>query len=208
MNKTRIDWPGLNYTWNPQCGCPRGCTYCVVRKRVWPRIRHLYGNNDYDKVTFLPEQLDRPKKIKKPSKFLVCFYSDIEYAKKVNMQKIIDVCTELERHTFMFLTKTTDSYHEYSFPKNAMCGLTITGEYFGKNFIEIVLHTKKHRPFLSIEPLLGSIPETDYLKFEQVIVGAQTGDGSIPPKQEWIQRVKDCVPAEKIYWKGNIRGYL
>jgi protein gp37 len=208
MNRTKIDWPGLDYTWNPQVGCSRGCPYCVVRQRVWPRIRHLYGNNDYDKVTFLPDQLFKPKEIKKPSKFFVDFYSDIEYSTRDNLQKTIDVCLKCERHTFMFLSKNTTSYYGFDWPANVMCGLTITGCQPGKDFTDVVLHKTKHRPFLSIEPLLGIIPKTDYSCFELVIVGAMTGKNAIVPQQDWIQSIKDNIPEEKIYWKKNIRGYL
>ena len=208
MNKTKIDWPGLDYTWNPQVGCERCCPYCVVRKRVWPRIRHLYGNNDFDKVTFLPEQLDKPKEIKKPSKFFVNFYSDIEYSTRENLQKTIDVCLECERHTFMFLSKNTTSYYAFDWPANVMCGLTITGGQPDTDFIDVILHQTKHRPFLSIEPLLGIIPKTDYSNFELVIAGAMKGAEAIIPKKEWIESVRDNVPADKIYFKKNIRRYL
>jgi protein gp37 len=75
-------------------------------------------------------------------------------------------------------------------------------------FTDTVLHKYRHRPFLSIEPLLGIIPKTDYTKFEIVIVGAMTGAGKIPPKPEWIESVRDNVPADKIYFKKNIRRYL
>jgi len=211
MNKTEIDWPGLDYTWNPQVGCERCCPYCVVRKRVWPRIRHLYGNNDYDKVTFLPEQLDKPKEIKKPSKFFVDFYSDIEYSTRENLQKTIDVCLECERHTFMFLTKNYTVYNGYSWPKNTMQGVTMECDRHilpQKQVVDTFLRSKYRRHFFSLEPLLGTLKTEIDNSVELVIVGAMTGAGAIIPKKEWIQSVRDNVPADKIYFKKNIRRYL
>jgi hypothetical protein len=35
----------------------------------------------------------------------------------------------------------------------------------------------------------------------QVIVGQMSGRGAIAPKREWVQSIKDNVPADRIYWK-------
>jgi len=32
MNRTKIDWPGLGYTWNPVIGCKRNCSYCYAKR--------------------------------------------------------------------------------------------------------------------------------------------------------------------------------
>ena len=108
----------------------------------------------------------------------------------------------------MFLSKNPVAYYGYDWPSNTMQGLTITGENFGLNFTDIVLQKRYPRPFLSIEPLLGNIPDADYSRFEKVIVGAMTGPKAVKPELEWVKSIKKNVPADKIYWKNNIKKYL
>ena len=90
-----------------------------------------------------------------------------------------------------------------------MQGLTLTcaqtQHYQGEN-IETI--TKYPRPFLSIEPLHGYLQILIPKEIELVIVGAETGRGAKPPRPEWIENIKVFVPADKIYWKKNIRQYL
>ena len=63
------------------------------------------------------------------------------------------------------------------------------------------------RPFLSIEPLLGSLA-VDVGGFERVIVGAMTGPGAVRPKPEWVESIKMNVPPEKLFWKSSMREFL
>jgi protein gp37 len=207
MNRTKIDWPGLNFTWNVITGCRRGCSYCYAR-----RIHERFYKTQFSDIVFHPGRLSDPDLYRKPaSKIFVSSMSVPEYWKREYMELIIDTIERKlwnRKHTFMFLSKNTNSYNGFYWPDNTMCGLTITGE-IGmeeRDFTNIILHKKKHRPFLSIEPLLGIIPKTDYSGFELVIVGAMTGKNAIVPQQDWIQSIKDNIPAEKIYWKKNIRG--
>jgi protein gp37 len=219
MQKTHIDWPNLDYLFHPVIGCKRNCSYCVVRNRVWPRIRHCYGDHDFDKVTFHPEQLKKPSLIKKPSTFFVGFYSDIEYWEKEWVEQIINVCRQNKKHTFMFLSKEPHSYRGFEWPGNTMQGLTETKIDNPVEQGEVMEMAYFLRPFLSIEPLLGEIKfsgECDFPKerikfpdiFKLVIIGAMTGPKAVVPKQEWIQSLRDNIPADKIYFKKNILKYL
>jgi DNA repair photolyase len=99
FSKTAIDWPNLDYTLHPQVGCRRNCSYCVIRNRVWPRVRQFYGNNDFNVVTELPEQLDRLHTVKKPSTFFVGFYTDIEYCSVKYMNHILDTLEKYPQRT-------------------------------------------------------------------------------------------------------------
>lgn len=211
FHKTNIDWPDLDYTLHPQVGCTRNCLFCVVRNRVWPRVRHLYGNNNFNVVTELPEQLDRLKTVSKPSTFFVGFYTDIEYCSVKYMCHILDVLETYPQHTFLFLTKEPLAYQGFDWPDNTRQGITITGseaterQYFKINYP--VVGQLPH-PFFSVEPLLGEIQFRVPDRVERVIVGAQTGRDSVEPKPEWIESVvKNCRP-EQVYWKKNIKPFL
>lgn len=209
MNKSKIDWPGLDYLWNPIVGCKRGCQWCVVRNRVWPRIRHLYGNNDFGVVTPLPERLDDPGKIKKSSTFFCGFYTDIRYCPPLYMLKILEKVRQYSQHTFMFLSKDVVSYPGYDWPENSMQGLTMTGEAVAcSQQLRIDVMTKLPRPWISIEPLLETLDVGIPEKFERVIVGAMTGKDAVPPSQAAIESIRKHCRPEVVHWKKNIKPFL
>jgi len=208
MRKTKIDWPGLDYLWNPVTGCRRECSYCVVRKRVWPRIKHCYGGHDFKNPTLQPDQFRRPASVKKPSTFFVGFYSDIEYWKREWLDDVLCTCNMNPRHTFMFLSKNYTAYDGFLWPQNTMQGLTVTKIELVEG-VDVAMMFKYPHPFLSIEPLLGYVRGgLKNTPIERIFVGAMTGAEAVVPKPEWIQSVKDNVPADKLHWKTNIRKYL
>ena len=111
----------------------------------------------------------------------------------------------------MFLTKHYPSYDGIAWPENTMQGVTIECDRAilpQEQVINTFLKIQNRRPFFSIEPLLGTLRVKIDERAERVIVGAMTGAGAVIPKPEWIQSIKDNIPADKIYWKKNIRGYL
>ncbi len=202
MTKTKIDWgiPGL-LTWNPITGCKSGCSYCYAR-----RIHERFNKTPFTEIVFHPERLGEPSGKMKPSTIFVGSMSDLEYWSTRKTEKVLWNCKQNPKHTFMFLSKDWQIYKYYKWPDNTMQGLTVTLEYYHKSDLEYMAFFP--RPWLSIEPLLGTINDKLPHRFERVIVGAMTGPGAVIPRPEWIQSIKDNVPAEKIYWKPSIRPYL
>ena len=216
MNRTRIDWPGLTHTFNPVTGCKRGCKWgsggCYAKKN-WDRLHRKREGCEFEEIRFHPERMDDLLWLgrqKKPLKIFVGSMSDIEYWERSTTIAIMNEIQHYQKHTFMFLSKSHLIYSEYSWPANTMQGLTLTC--LDDKDVEYkklrMMITENPRPFLSIEPLLGSLKNSLGRGFETVIVGAMTGAGKIKPQPEWIQSIKDNVPAEKIYWKKNIQEYL
>jgi len=209
MSKTAIDWPNLDYAWNPVIGCKRGCPYCVVRNRVWPRIKHLYGSGDFGKIELLSSQLEKPGTIKKPSTFFVGFYTDIEYWPMAFMEIVLDRIKTWSQHTFMFLSKRSKSYLGFKWPSNTLQGLTLTGqETADVQQRRIELLEKMPRPYLSMEPLVDTLDVNIPANFERVIVGAMTGSGAVPPTQSAIESIRSRCRPEVVYWKKNIKPFL
>ncbi len=206
LNKTKINWPWKPlYTWNPITGCKRNCWYCYAKKmrhRFWPNV-------PWDELMFFDERLEEPILYKKPVYIFVGSMSDICFWGKVWIDRILEVIKQCPQHTFIFLTKSPEFYQNYSWPDNCILGVTITGykgEIQYESYVKL-LETKHKRLFISIEPLLGILkyPFFSFIEyFEKVIVGQMTGAGAIKSKPEWIQSIKDNVPAEKLYWKQKL----
>lgn len=208
--KESIGW--ADYTWNPITGCKNTCKYCYAR-----RIHERFYKTPFTDIVFHDPRMQE-KMPKKASKIFVGSMSDIRYWKYDWLATVLNHCATFPMHTFMFLSKSINSwYRELPFwPSNTMQGFTMdchdTGirmslqEEVKANLVSLM--SKLKRPYLSIEPLLGTVPMCDYRGIELVIVGAMTGAGAVKPLPEWIQSVKDNIPADKIYWKSNIKKYL
>ena len=210
MQKSAIDWGvGQLWTWNVVTGCPRNCSvngkpYCYAH-----RIHERFYKTPFSDVVFHPERLF-DKMPTKPSHIFVGSMSDIQYWKPEWVNEIIQICRDCYGHTFMFLSKNPRSYFGFNWPNNCMLGLTITHS-SNLNDRALDFHTRKgmEHTFLSIEPLMGILNKCVYYgRMEKIIVGAMTGPGAIPPKLEWVQSVKDNCPADRVFWKPNIRKYL
>jgi protein gp37 len=202
--KKSIGW--ADYTWNPITGCKRGCEYCYAR-----RIHERFYKTPFSDIVLHQERLRDPDLTNKPpSKIFVGSMSDIQFWKTEDTVQILDLVKDTPNHTFMFLSKNPLSYAKFIWPENTMQGLTLTCDGLRQKYIVYAIE-QFPRPFISIEPLLGTLTtdiNTIFGGIELVIVGAMTGPGKIKPRPEWIQSIKDHVPTEKIFWKSNIKEYL
>lgn len=217
---TVIDWPGLTDTLNPLgWGClgpggtpdnPRICHYCyaaeIARKaREGGRIKVKCQKC----LNFEPHyHLDRLKGFtgKAPKTVFIQSMGDLfgDWVSPAAIQSVINFCIVRPQHTFMFLTKYIDGYLRFGFPPNTMQGVTVTTP---ESYAKIMFMKQFPRPYLSVEPILGVMPDLDYSIFEVVIVGAMTGPGAVKPEPEWIESVKANVPADKLFLKNNIKPY-
>lgn len=205
MNKTNIDWPNLDFTWNPATGCLRGCSYCYARK-----IHNRFNKTPFNKIEYHYNRINEPYNVKKSSTIFVGSMSDICYWNEYFMNCVLDVCVANYEHTFMFLTKNTIVYRRYKFPSNCMIGVTVT--HINDNTLEQPMSDMfQCKSYISLEPLLGNVTNYGLFCVEQyfdlIIVGAMTGPGAVKPKPEWIELLK-LLPQEKTYYKNNIKKYL
>ena len=204
MNRTAIDWPGLDYTWNPLMGCKHNCHYCYAKK-MNDRFKWI---PEWTEPVFFPERLEEPYKKKKPLKIFVGSMCDLfgEWVDIEWIDKVLIVARENPQHTFMFLTKNPVGYQGLSFPDNCQLGLTLTGTESAKNNMLDTFYFGNMGTyhFASIEPLLGSFKGVDLFIFDLVIVGKMTGQGAIKPKKDWIESIKH----PNIYYKNNIKPIL
>ena len=207
MNRTKIDWPELDYTWNPVVGCKTGCEYCYA-KRMNNRFKWI---PDWKEPRLFAERLNQPNKVKKQSRIFVGSMCDLfgPWISDLWIRTILEIVRLTPRHEFMFLTKYPERYKEFSFPDNVWLGTSVE-KWDGingvnvKRLIAMSGHNLNCRNFVSIEPLLGDWGDIYFPNFDLVIVGAMTGPGAIEPKKEWI----DSIDHFYIHYKDNIKKYL
>lgn len=56
--------------------------------------------------------------------------------------------------------------------------------------IDDLRETDAHIKFLSIEPLLGSLPKLDLTEIDWVIVGGESGPKARPMEEKWVLEIK------------------
>lgn len=211
LKKTNIDWPDLDYVFDPLIGCKNNCFggKCWAKKMNdrWKWIP------DFTKPVFKREKLEIPYKINEPSTFFVVSKGDL-FGKWIHsdiIRSVLKACADNPQHQFMFLTKNPKRYQYYQFTSNCWLGATMTGAESWQTQCDILNALQDAdiendcitKLFFSIEPLLGCLYNEIPSTFDLVIVGAMD-DGSIKPKKEWIESIKH----HNIHYKKNIKKYI
>lgn len=194
MNRTKIEW--TDYSWNPITGCSRRCPHCyawAMSKRL--RGRYGYPEDDPFKVTFHPDRLNAPYKLKKPSKIFVCSMGEI-FDKESHYGWIELIFASIKRnpqHTFQILTQCSEPLDQFLFPENCWVGVTVKNddEVYRIGELTLVEGESDHIvKFVSFEPLLERV--VPWLQgIDWVIIGAKTGHKPFKPPKDWIQTIID-----------------
>ena len=102
-------------------------------------------------------------------------------------------------HQFQVLTKRSERLRELAptldWPENVWMGVSVeNAEYTFR--IDGLRSTTAALKFLSIEPLLGSLPDLDLGGIDWVIVGGESGPGARPMAESWVRGIRDqCADA-------------
>ncbi len=201
--KTLIEW--TQSTWNPVTGCTKlslGCRHCYA-ERMAARL-HAMGNPRYRngfRVTLHRDQVGLPLRWTKPQMIFVNSMSDL-FHRGVPTDFVSDVFRVMEQashHTFQVLTKRAKRLaslaSDLPWPQNVWLGVSVeTADYVER--IEYLCEVPAAIRFLSLEPLLGPIPDLHLTGIDWVIVGGESGPGARPMRAEWAQSVRDqCIAA-------------
>lgn len=200
MKYSKIEW--TDATWNPSTGCNKvtaGCKNCyaeVMAKRLQAMGTPGYENGF--EFTLMPDRLETPKKIKKPTKFFVNSMSDLFHEKMPFdfLDKVFETIKDTPRHQYQILTKREDILEEYfrnrKVPNNVWLGVTVESSRT-KNRINILRNIDADIRFLSIEPLIEDVGILDLTNIHWVIVGGESGHRARPMKPQWaIDIQKQC----------------
>lgn len=200
MKYSKIEW--TDATWNPSTGCNKvtsGCKNCYAETMA-KRLQAM-GTPGYEngfEFTIMPDRLELPKKIKKPTKFFVNSMSDLFHEEMPfdYLDKVFKTIELTPIHQYQILTKRENILEEYfktrKVPKNVWLGVTVENSKT-KNRIDTLRNIDAEIRFLSIEPLIGNVGKLNLENIHWVIVGGESGHKARPMKPEWaIDIQKQC----------------
>ena len=211
---SRIEW--TESTWNPVRGCTRvseGCRFCYA-ERIAARFsgkglayegfaeNTKAGPQWTKEVRLIPELLNEPLKWKKSRRIFVnsmsdLFHEKIEFA---DIQKVFSVMEKAHWHQFQVLTKRAERLLKFS-PKlswspNVWMGVSVEDNRV-MHRIDALRQTGAQIKFLSLEPLLGALPNLMLDGIGWVIVGGESGPGAREMKEKWVIDIRDqCADAK------------
>jgi protein gp37 len=202
-NQSNIEW--TDATWNPITGCTKispGCKHCYA-ERMAMRLQAM-GNPNYAngfELTLHEHMLELPLSWKKPQMIFVNSMSDL-FHKDVPfefIQRVFDVMQQASWHRFQILTKRSERLLEVNsqiaWPANVWMGVSVENQSYTFR-IDHLRTTNAYTKFLSLEPLLGPLPDLDLREMNWVIVGGESGPRARPMQEEWVVTIRDqCLRA-------------
>lgn len=199
-----IEW--TESTWNPLTGCDKispGCKHCYA-ERMALRLQAM-GQANYAhgfQLTLHPHTLERPLEWKKPQIIFVNSMSDLFHQEVPFdfIQQIFEVMRRASWHQFQILTKRSERLSELNaqieWPHNVWMGVSVESSQYTFR-IDHLRQTGAHVKFLSLEPLLGPLPNLNLDDIDWVIVGGESGPGARPIAEAWVVEIRDqCLASE------------
>jgi protein gp37 len=202
--KSLIEW--TQSTWNPVTGCAKispGCKNCYA-ERMARRLQAMGQANYINgfKLAMHEKALELPLRWRKPQMIFVNSMSDLflESVSKQFIHKVFEVMRKAHWHTFQVLTKRADRLlelnDELEWTANIWMGVSVEDQ--GYTFrIDCLRETAARIKYLSIEPLLGPLPQLDLKGIDWVIVGGESGPHARPMNPEWVIDIRNqCTHAK------------
>ena len=212
-----IEW--TETTWNPVTGCTKispGCKNCYAERMAY-RLQAM-GQPNYQngfQLTLHEQMLLLPLMWKKPRMIFVNSMSDL-FHKDVPIsfiEKTFAVMQKASWHTFQVLTKRSKRLQEIDaiidIPENVWVGVSVECDDY-LNRIDDLRAIQASVKFLSLEPLLGPLPDLNLTGIDWVIVGGESGPGARPMKEEWVCHIRDhCLTSQVPFffkqWGGVVK---
>ncbi|MBK8810060.1 MAG: phage Gp37/Gp68 family protein [Acidobacteria bacterium] len=197
MSTSKIEW--TESTWNPSIGCDKisaGCKNCYAE--VMAKRLQAMGAKHYEdgfKFKVLPERIESPRSIQRPTKFFVNSMSDLfhETMDFTFLDQVFMTIRETPQHTYQILTKREEVLEEYfanrKVPKNVWLGVTVENR-AKKNRIDVLRKIGAPIRFLSLEPLLQDLGDLNLDGIHWVIVGGESGHRARPMDPIWAASIQ------------------
>jgi len=154
------------------------------------------------KVALIDELLDEPLLLRKPRLIFVNSMSDLfhEELPESDILRVFEVMNWADWHTYQILTKRSERLAELSpripWAPHIWMGVSVeNADYVHR--VDDLRRTGTHVKFLSIEPLIGPIPNLSLEGIDWVIVGGESGPGARPMKADWARDIRNqCHDAD------------
>ena len=180
-------------------------THNCYAERMALRL-HAMGQHRYRNgfaVTLQPEALEEPLRWRKPRVVFVNSMSDL-FHEDVPESFIVAVFRTMEQaswHVFQVLTKRSDRLRDMAdrlpWPENVWMGVSVESADFVHR-IDDLLHVPASVRFLSVEPLLGPIPDLPLDGIHWVIVGGESGPGARPMEAGWVKDIRSACGRARV----------
>ncbi len=208
MANSSIEW--TEFTWNFVTGCDKvsqGCKFCYAEtfsKRLRAMGTPKYA--DAFRLRVHEEALELPLKWRKPRRIFVNSMSDLfhhEVPEEI-VREGFDVMRRAHWHQFQILTKRSERLLEMSgrlnWPENVWMGVSVE-DMENVDRIDHLRLTGANTKFLSLEPLLGPLPDLNLSGIDWVIVGGESGAKARPVREDWITEIRDqCIDQDVLFF--------
>ncbi len=213
-----IEW--TDATWNPVTGCSKvsqGCKHCYAQR--WAeRFRGVPGHafeQGFD-LKLWPDRVELPLQWKASKRIFVNSMSDL-FHEKIPLEFIQQVFETMRRahwHRFQILTKRSGRLavlgSSIDWPSNVWMGVSVEDDRVLHRIRDLRSVPADIR-FLSLEPLIGPLPNLDLSGIHWVIVGGESGPGARPMKAQWVREIRaqcrrQSVPFFFKQWGGVHKG--
>lgn len=146
-----------------------------------------------------PDALEAPYTWKRPKVVFVNSMSDLfhEQIPLSFIRDVFKVMRENPQHVFQVLTKRAARLlvldRELKWSHNIWMGVSVEDQKVEER-IDFLRQTKAKVKFLSLEPLLGPLPNLNLIGIDWVIVGGESGHNPRPMNADWVLDIqKQCV---------------
>lgn len=204
-DQTGIEW--TDATWNPVTGCSKvspGCKNCYA-ERLALRLRAM-GSPRYQRgfsVALHPDALNLPLRWKASRHIFVNSMSDLFHDEIPDdfIVRVFETMCRAPWHTFQILTKRSSRLASIAprlpWPDNVWQGVSVESDRYTSRIADL-RSVAAHVRFVSVEPLLGPIPNLPLDGIDWVIVGGESGGGRRPVAPEWVRDIRDQCVAKSI----------
>src|SRR5262245_37873749 len=191
-DRSHIEW--TDATWNPVRGCTKvspGCKFCYAETFA-ERFRGVPGHPFEQGFDFrlVPEKLHEPLRWNRTRRIFVNSMSDLfhENVPDEYIDSVFAIIRQANWHVFQVLTKRAERLHNLAprllWPSNLWMGVSIESQQYTYR-AQLLAETPAMTKFISVEPLLGSIPELPLKGIHWVIVGGESGRSARQMDLSW-----------------------
>jgi protein gp37 len=198
-----IEW--TESTWNPVTGCTKvspGCAHCYA-ERMAMRLKAMRQANYANgfTVSLHEHAIELPLRWEKPQTIFVNSMSDLFHEKVPQkfIRRVFNVMQKASWHRFQILTKRSARLAKLAptlpWPANIWMGVTVENTTCAQR-IDALRDVPAVVRFLSLEPLLGPLPDLNLTGIHWVIVGGESGPKARPMEPAWVIDIRDqCLEA-------------